>query len=932
MIKRIHSSLVLFLLIGQLAAQISVSGLVSAGELQDTPVPDWPVQLFFGAEELGTTVTSADGVFDLLIDEIPNEDEVWTVRTPDICTGGFNEVEIIVAPEAGDYSVILSICGDVNPPPPGEECHAAFTSDPTDSPTTYTFTNLSASTLPIDSLNWDFGTGDSSDEENPEYDFGSGGTYTVTLTIFSGDCTSSISQIVFVFDPANCDCEESEDDLPVCVIDFSGNLQTYANACFAECAGFENVNLYFYCNDDCFCPIYEAPVCVLDDSGDTLTFGNHCLAECEGYGPLDWVDCEPEDGEDNCNCDALPIDPVCIDVNGTILTFDNACAALCAGFSGDDYFSCDENGECICPEFYHPVCVIDDNGDTLTFNNFCLANCAGYSDDQWFECDIDLCSCPVENNPVCVILDELSGLIITFPNACLAECVGYTEEDFLEDCNFDCNCPTIEAPVCVMMADGTLATFTNECQAACFGFTSNDFVDCDTEEDPESCVCDEVWDPVCVLTDQGDTLSFQNACLAECEGYTAANFVECDDCYCEAPDFPTCYIDPLTGEVITVDNICDALCENVPLENLFYCNETEDCQALFDYEVIGDSSLTVNFFDQSIAGAPIDSWLWNFGDGNFSTEPFPTYEYAEAGWYEVILTITAGDCITESSQTIVVGGNEGNIGLHCQAFFFFEQPNPDDLLTYQFVSYSLGNVQSWIWDFGDGNLSFEENPSHTYAESGTYNVSLTIITTDDCESTITIVISAGENIWYGDYECRAWFLPIIDPASNTVYFINLSSFDAELYDWDFGDSGTSNDYEPIYTYTESGTYEVALTITTNDGCENTYMVTLDLDTEGFTSEPQFSMITSTTSTLPVADIDEAIAFPNPTSDLVQIRWLNPPTETYDWQLIDINGRVVKTGQSAQPQLELDLSVNPSGIYLLQMQTDTRVTTLRLVRQ
>ena len=37
---------------------------------------------------------------------------------------------------------------------------------------------------------------------------------------------------------------------------------------------------------------------------------------------------------------------------------------------------------------------------------------------------------------------------------------------------------------------------------------------------------------------------------------------------------------------------------------------------------------------------------------------------------------------------------------------------------------TLGTATSWLWDFGDGNTSTAQNPTHTYTTPGTYSVAL----------------------------------------------------------------------------------------------------------------------------------------------------------------------------------------------------------------
>lgn len=47
-------------------------------------------------------------------------------------------------------------------------------------------------------------------------------------------------------------------------------------------------------------------------------------------------------------------------------------------------------------------------------------------------------------------------------------------------------------------------------------------------------------------------------------------------------------------------------------------------------------------------------------------------------------------------------------------------------LKVNFTDRSTGNITSWLWNFGDGSGSTEQNPSHTYVNPGTYTVSLTV--------------------------------------------------------------------------------------------------------------------------------------------------------------------------------------------------------------
>jgi len=63
-------------------------------------------------------------------------------------------------------------------------------------------------------------------------------------------------------------------------------------------------------------------------------------------------------------------------------------------------------------------------------------------------------------------------------------------------------------------------------------------------------------------------------------------------------------------------------------------------------------------------------------------------------------------------------------GLH--ASFTVSARKGDTPLTVQFNDTSTGNITAWFWDFGDGNTSASQSPSHEYSEPGSYSVTLNI--------------------------------------------------------------------------------------------------------------------------------------------------------------------------------------------------------------
>ena len=134
---------------------------------------------------------------------------------------------------------------------------------------------------------------------------------------------------------------------------------------------------------------------------------------------------------------------------------------------------------------------------------------------------------------------------------------------------------------------------------------------------------------------------------------------------------------------------------------------------------LGNVPLTVQFIDVSV-GSPT-AWLWDFGDGSNSTLQNPAHIYTQIGSYTVTLTVSNNINTNTTIATSLVNVTATNTLI---ANFNANLTSGDTPLTIQFNDLSSGNPTTWVWDFGDGNNSTTQNPTHTYTESGTYSVTL----------------------------------------------------------------------------------------------------------------------------------------------------------------------------------------------------------------
>jgi PKD repeat protein len=142
----------------------------------------------------------------------------------------------------------------------------------------------------------------------------------------------------------------------------------------------------------------------------------------------------------------------------------------------------------------------------------------------------------------------------------------------------------------------------------------------------------------------------------------------------------------------------------------------------FEPDTVGCSPLKVQFINKSVYG---ESYIWDFGDKQYSDEKNPVHTYFIPGNYIVKL----------------IANNISGQSIHNEVIRVYQNPSailnayPTNVVNNEqivvFHNYSYYD-SLYIWRFGDGQISTEENPYHKYENPGTYKVSLTVISTDGC--------------------------------------------------------------------------------------------------------------------------------------------------------------------------------------------------------
>ena len=214
----------------------------------------------------------------------------------------------------------------------------------------------------------------------------------------------------------------------------------------------------------------------------------------------------------------------------------------------------------------------------------------------------------------------------------------------------------------------------------------------------------------------------------------------------------------------------------------------------------GCGPLTVEFTNAS-TGAATYSWSFPGGSPSTSTATNVTVTYATPGNYTAVLTATNAGGSNSITQAIDV--------LTVPTATFASSVNG---ATVQFDNTTAG-ATSYSWAFGDGNSSTLEDPTHTYASDGVYQVVLTA--TNDCGTstfTQTVTIATPPTAGF-NASVQTGCAPL------TVQFNNTSSANASTYAWQFpgGSPSSSNQANPTVVYAAAGQYSVILTVSNAAG-------------------------------------------------------------------------------------------------------------------
>ncbi|MEX0968201.1 MAG: PKD domain-containing protein [Bacteroidia bacterium] len=312
----------------------------------------------------------------------------------------------------------------------------------------------------------------------------------------------------------------------------------------------------------------------------------------------------------------------------------------------------------------------------------------------------------------------------------------------------------------------------------------------------------------------------------------------------------------------------------------------------------------VSFSDTS---ANVISSLWRFGDGQTGTQINDSHTYTSTGSYIVKLIVSNSfGCFDSTEQTLDI----------------IDPPTADFTTTGALCegeSVAFSNLStdgnSYMWDFGSGQTSSQENPSFTFTTAGTYDVKL-FVTGTGCDDSVIKQITIH---------------PLPDAGFSTsvsgrdVSFVPNNTT-AATYLWDFGNGEISGDMSPTHSFDiDLGWRIISLTVTGAEGCSATFTDSVYIDWVGIEESLPASLVSLSVT-------------PNPFRAHSRIALELAKTTHLEISLFDLQGRKISTllsGNFSAGKVHTDVKSDElklnEGVYIVRIMLDGRTVTRQLVK-
>lgn len=359
-----------------------------------------------------------------------------------------------------------------------------------------------------------------------------------------------------------------------------------------------------------------------------------------------------------------------------------------------------------------------------------------------------------------------------------------------------------------------------------------------------------------------------------------------------------------------------------------------ECEAYYWYFVDSVNLNTVYFSNESTIDGTVN-YLWDFGDGASSTDKNTLHTYSEDGQFLVTLTVDNGSCSSVYEDYVWVGDGNNWYPEECQALFYPVYDSTGYGVNFVDISYADSPIAAWMWNFGDGNVSSQQNPSHVYSATGEYTVTLTIFSSDSCVNTFEVLVYIEESSVNGD--CQAYFYPTFD-GTLTVKFYDLSMPTPNSWDWNFGDGSTSNLQSPEHSFADTGVYNVTLYANAEDSCVSAFAMDIHLyqiSKGGNYAGEIIKAYAIQQSTTAIEDIENnsinLSLYPNPVVNTLNVDFAEIKHNTII-QIYNTNGQIVYMNKVENTKkVKINTQDFSKGLYIMKVIDNGKVNSVKFIK-
>lgn len=262
---------------------------------------------------------------------------------------------------------------------------------------------------------------------------------------------------------------------------------------------------------------------------------------------------------------------------------------------------------------------------------------------------------------------------------------------------------------------------------------------------------------------------------------------------------------PQQSDISTVPHcftvtVVDDNCPYAGTQTFSYCITVRGLEVDAGADLSVGCNSTVQLTAAASGGSGNYTYQWNTGQSGPAISTGP-------GTF--IVTASDGVCVNEDTVTVLAGNAVPTAA--------FQMSNNCTSLSVTFLNQSSivgGTITAYSWDFGDGTTSSSSSPTHVYAATGNYLVTLIVQSAGGCIDTVSQLLNLSAN------QPTANFTLANVCVGAQVNFTNTSVSPSAFasYHWSFGDGDTSTVRSPAHVYSGAGTFNVTLTVVNIDGC------------------------------------------------------------------------------------------------------------------